>query len=265
MNNLIKVKVENVKGVLVTTSNRVAKELGVNHKDLLEKIDGYIEKFTKAESSALGENLNFTEFYIPSSYKVEGNFKNYKNYLITEKGIAQLIGGYNASVPKAFDLNVAYINEFERMKNYIKNNVNNSITKKDLLMLSIIKADTKMERLVAMNEYETEYVKPLEVKEEYHDKILDTEGTLTVSQIAKEYGKSSVWLNRYLRDKEIQYKKGNKWYLYQKYSDKGYVREITTINENQNKSFTNMKWTNKGRKFIFELLKEDGILPIETN
>ena len=132
---LIKVSVENVNGVLVTTSNRVAQELGVNHKDLLEKIEGYIEKFTKAESSALGENLDFTEFYIPSSYKVEGNFKSYKNYLITEKGIAQLIGGYNASVPKAFLLNVSYINEFERMKNVIKDNIQKPLTIEDMIIL----------------------------------------------------------------------------------------------------------------------------------
>ena len=146
---LIKVSVENVNGVLVTTSNRVAEELGVRHDNLIQKIEEYIEKFTKAEVSALGENteniakpeslgfgenLNFTEFYIPSSYKVEGNFKSYKNYLITEKGIAQLIGGYNASVPKAFLLNVAYINEFERMKNVkhridvVENKVDNEIT-----------------------------------------------------------------------------------------------------------------------------------------
>ena len=107
---MIKVNVENVKGILVTTSNRVAEELGVNHYDLLEKIDGYIEKFTKTESSVLGKTFDFTEFYIPSSYKVEGNFKSYKNYLITQKGIAQLIGGYNASVPIAFALNVASMN-----------------------------------------------------------------------------------------------------------------------------------------------------------
>ena len=147
---LIKVSVENVNGVLVTTSNRVAEELGVNHYDLLEKIDGYIEKFSKAESlaigensgnisktesSVLGENLNFTEFYIPSSYKVKGNFKSYKNYLITEKGIAQLIGGYNASVPKAFLLNVSYINEFERMKNIIKDNIQKPLTIEDMIIL----------------------------------------------------------------------------------------------------------------------------------
>ncbi len=118
--NLIKVSVENINGVLVTTSNRVAEELGVNHKDLLEKIEGYIEKFTKAESSALGESIDFKEFYIPSSYKVKSNFKSYKNYLITEKGIAQLVGGYSAAVPIAFDLNVAYINKFEEMKETLR-------------------------------------------------------------------------------------------------------------------------------------------------
>ena len=147
---LIKVSVENVNGVLVTTSNRVAQELGVEHKNLIAKIEDYIEKFSKAKSLALGENtgniakpeslgfgenLNFTEFYIPSSYKVEGNFKSYKNYLITEKGIAQLIGGYSASVPIAFVLNVAYINEFERMKNVIKDNIQKPLTIEDIIIL----------------------------------------------------------------------------------------------------------------------------------
>ena len=147
---LIKVSVENVNGVLVTTSNRVAEELGVRHDNLIQKIEEYIEKFTKAEVSALGENteniakpeslgfgenLNFTEFYIPSSYKVKGNFKSYKNYLVTEKGIAQLIGGYNASVPNAFLLNVAYINEFERMKNVIKDNIQKPLTIEDMIIL----------------------------------------------------------------------------------------------------------------------------------
>ena len=109
--NLIKVSVENVNGVLVTTSNRVAEELGVNHKDLLEKIDGYVSKFNSAELSA--------QLYIPSNYR-SLNGRTVRNYLVTEKGIAQLIGGYNASVPNAFLLNVAYINEFERMKKALK-------------------------------------------------------------------------------------------------------------------------------------------------
>lgn len=106
------VQVENINGVLVTTSNRVAKELGVNHRDLLEKIDGYIKKFGSAENSA--------GFYILSSYIHPQNKQEYRNYLITKKGIAQLVGGYSSAVEKAFDLNVAYINKFEEMENKLQ-------------------------------------------------------------------------------------------------------------------------------------------------
>ena len=126
---MIKVNVENVKGILVTTSNRVAQELGVQHKHLLEKIDGYVNKCNSAELSAQFNIMqNFidktdkfssaelsAQFYIPYNYKDRSGKAN-RNYLITQKGIAQLIGGYNASVPIAFALNVAYINEFERMR-----------------------------------------------------------------------------------------------------------------------------------------------------
>ena len=110
--NEIMVKVEDMNGVLVTTSNRVAKELGVNHRDLLEKIDGYIKKFGSAENSA--------GFYILSSYIHPQNKQEYRNYLITKKGIAQLVGGYSSAVEKAFDLNVAYINKFEEMENKLQ-------------------------------------------------------------------------------------------------------------------------------------------------
>lgn len=107
---MFNVVVEKVDGILVTTSNRVAEELGVLHKDLLEKIDNYIGKFQSAELSA--------DFYIPSKFKDSRN-RTYRNYLITKKGIAQLIGGYSSAVEKAFDLNVAYINRFEEMEKLI--------------------------------------------------------------------------------------------------------------------------------------------------
>ena len=111
---MINVKIDEINGVLVTTSNRVAEELGVNHKHLLEKIDDYVDKFKRAETSAF-----INDFYIPSSYKVNSNRRSYRNYLITKKGIAQLIGGYSSAVERAFELNVAYINKFDEMEEVI--------------------------------------------------------------------------------------------------------------------------------------------------
>lgn len=79
MENLV-VTVENINGVLVTTSNRVAEELGVNHKNLLAKIDKYVKKF-----------LVDKEFFIPSEYIHPQNEQQYRNYLITKKGMEMII------------------------------------------------------------------------------------------------------------------------------------------------------------------------------
>ncbi len=106
---MISVKIDEVNGVLVTTSNRVAEELGVNHKDLLKKIDSYVVKF--------GSETFRHEFYVESTFENRG--KKYRNYLITKKGIAQLIGGYSSAVERAFELNVAYINKFDEMEKMI--------------------------------------------------------------------------------------------------------------------------------------------------
>ena len=208
MNNLISVKVENINGVLVTTSNRVAEELGVLHKDLLGKIDGYVSRFSSAKLSA--------QFYIPYNYKAL-NGRTVRNYLITEKGIAQLVGGYNASVSKAFDLNVAYINEFERMKDYIKSKIPQTYLE---ALKEVVRIEEERERLLQENIEN----KP---KVEYHDKVLKSEGLMTISIIGKDLGLSGVKLNKILNDLKIIYKRGKQWYIYSQYADKGYCQYET--------------------------------------
>lgn len=105
--NKLMLGIENLDGVLIVDSRKVAKKLGVRHKDLLEKVSGYMDRFHSAEVSA--------QFYIQSTYK-DRSGKSNKNYLITEMGIAQLIGSYSSAVKRAFDLNVEYIQEFKIMK-----------------------------------------------------------------------------------------------------------------------------------------------------
>ena len=130
MNELM-VQVENINGMLVTTSNRVAEELEVRHDNLLDKIDEYIKLFNSPELSG--------QFYIPSNY-ISKNGRTIRNYLITEKGIAQLIGGYSAAVAKAFDLNVAYINKFEEMKKQL----GQITTEEDRLKLGLFSNDPEV-------------------------------------------------------------------------------------------------------------------------
>lgn len=145
------------------------------------------------------------------------------------------------------------------MEEKVKNLVNN-INKVDLLKLNIINANTETERMIALNQYQVEYVKPLEIKEEYHDKVLDSDGTLTVREIAQDFGKTANWLNKILNGLGIQFKQGKKWHLYSKYKDMGLVKEITVLDEENDKNYTRMKWTQKGREFIHKILKENCII-----
>ena len=104
-------------------------------------------------------------------------------------------------------------------------------------------------------------VNELQPKASYYDLILQSKSLMSVSKIAKDFGKSAVWLNRKLEENKVQYSQGGVWLLYQKYADKGYTQSTThAIDDEHSRLLT--KWTQKGRLFIYELLKSDGILPL---
>ena len=100
-------------------------------------------------------------------------------------------------------------------------------------------------------------------KAEYVDEILKSTNTLTVTQIAKDYGLTAFKLNKILNEKEIQYKVGGQWVLFDKYARLGYTKSdpVTIIRTDGRKDYKpNTKWTQKGRLFIHNLLKDMGIL-----
>lgn len=194
------------------------------------------------------KSFGFTQQAINSYRGQNGNI-----YILSERGYSKLLKLLDDDL--AWEIYDMFVDRYFEMRETIK-----EISKKDLLMLNIMKANTEMTRLVAINEYETEYVRPLEIKEEYHDKVLDSDGTLTVREIAQDFGKTSNWLNKILNGLGIQFKQGKKWHLYSKYKDMGLVKEITVLDEDNDKNYTRMKWTQKGREFIHKLLKENCII-----
>ena len=104
-------------------------------------------------------------------------------------------------------------------------------------------------------------VNELQPKASYYDLILQSKSVMSVSKIAKDFGKSAVWLNRKLEEKNIQYNQGGIWLLYQKYAEKGYTQSVSHVIDDEHSRLLT-KWTQKGRLFIYELLKGDGILPL---
>ncbi|MES3695986.1 phage antirepressor [Mammaliicoccus sciuri] len=110
-------------------------------------------------------------------------------------------------------------------------------------------------RLVA--EQQVQELKP---KATYYDLVLQNKSLLSVSKIAKDYGMSAMRMNKLLHELGVQYKQGDIWLLYAKYQDKGYTQTSTyALDEEHSKVST--KWTQKGRLFIYDLLKDEGILP----
>lgn len=104
-------------------------------------------------------------------------------------------------------------------------------------------------------------VNELKPKATYYDLVLQNKSLLSVSKIAKDYGMSARSLNKLLHSLGVQYKQGDIWLLYAKYQDKGYTHTITYALDEEHSKVTT-KWTQKGRLFIYELLKEHDILPV---
>lgn len=105
----------------------------------------------------------------------------------------------------------------------------------------------------------------LKAKADYTDLILKNKGLVTITQIAKDYGMSPQEMNKKLHKLKIQYKQSGQWLLYAQYHDKGYTHsETIPITRSDGRPDISMttKWTQKGRLFLYDLLKENEILPI---
>ena len=124
------------------------------------------------------------------------------------------------------------------------------------------KALIEAQSVLAAKDKVIEEMKP---KASYYDVILNCKGLLATSVIAKDYGWSAIRLNEYLHKKGIQFKQGKTWLLYQKYATEGYASTKTHEhlgNDGTNHANVHTYWTQKGRRFIYDLLKNDGIVPL---
>lgn len=106
-----------------------------------------------------------------------------------------------------------------------------------------------------------EQIEELGKRTSYVELVLQCKGLLDITQIAQDYGLSGRKMNSILHEKGIQYKDNRQWILYAPYKDKGYVHSATLSLES-GKSVMRTQWTQKGRMFIYERLKADGILPV---
>lgn len=229
----------NFNGQPTLDSREVAKMISKRHRDLMRDIRRYINDMDE------GAKLRSPQFFIESSYE-SSQGKVLPCYLLTKQGcefVANKLTGKKGTLFTA-----QYVSLFNKYQTERR--------KPDSYMIEdpVKRAERWIEERRA---YEA-----LVPKGQYFDSQMHNPGTMTVTEIAKDYGMTATKLNKLLHKFGIQFKQGKHWVLYHKYDGKGYTQyEPFAYNDNKG-VHNNLKWAQRGRKFIYDVLKQHNISPV---
>jgi phage antirepressor YoqD-like protein len=248
--------------VKINNHNLSVKEYKGKRVVTFKEIDECHERPEGTASRNFRENKNrFVEgedyfFVKPKDIQMDeirrSEINNSGTYLITESGYMMLV--------KSLTDELAWQVQRELVNSYFK------IQEKpqESIEAFLINPDNMIKILQAFKE-EKDKVKELAPKAEYYDTIMRNPGLVTVNSIAQDYGMTAIEMNKLLNLYLIQYKQGEQWILYKPYKDCGYVHsEIVEITHTDGRKGVkpHTKWTQKGRKFIYDTFKSKGILPV---
>lgn len=198
--------------------------------------------------------------------------------VISESGLYSLVLGSRKPEAKAFKRWITHevIPTIRKTGGYVANDdlfVETYFGDADESMKSAFRATLERVRRLneekkALNEtvaVQSQQIAEMRPKVTYYDVILNSPDAITMSVIAKDYGKSAKWLNKKLNELGVQFKQGDIWLLYAEHADKGYTKTetYTYVDSSDIKhSRVHTKWTQKGRFFLYDLLKSNGVLPL---
>ena len=201
-----------------------------------------------------------------TSTLIQGSGSNYKSksIIINESGLYSLI--LSSKLPSA-----------KKFKHWVTSEVLPAVRQTGAYMTAetiekvlynpdtIISIAQQLKALKLEVSQKNQLIGELKPKANYVDIILDNKGLVTITQIAKDYGMSGRRMNKLLYEFGVQYKQSGQWLLYSKYHDKGYTHSKTidiVRGDGVPDVVMETKWTQKGRLFIYDLLKDNGIFPI---
>jgi len=244
-------------GKLLADSREIALMLGKSHFHLVRDIDSYINVIDQ------NPDLDSDKFFSESIYQ-SGTGKSYKMYLLTKIGCDMVANKMTG--PKGILFTATYVSRFEEMERKLLNPDTPSYMIPDPVERAKkwIAEEENRQHLESKTLLLEQQISEIEPKLTYLDKILTSKGTITITQIAKDYGLSGTALNKILHEERIQYKVNKQWVLYTKYTNKGFTQSETidiTRSNGEPDVTMNTRWTQKGRLFIHEILTRRGILP----
>ena len=240
MKDLIPIKVENDQQLL--SARDLHKGLGLKRQ---------FTDWVKQNFKDFEENTDFV--FTPQSVNMpNGGTKQIKDYFLTIDMAKQLCLMSRTKKGKQYR---KYLIEVER-----KWNDPQEVVKRGYAILQNENTQLKLENKNLIVQLEES-----NKKASYLDVILGTPDALAITQIAADYGYGAVSFNKLLKQVGIQHKVNGQWILYKVYMGKGYVvSQAFTFKDHYGKdrSKTTTYWTQKGRKLIYDVLKDNDILPL---
>lgn len=246
----------------LTNSKLVAEVFGKEHRNVVRDIKNLIEGgVLKNEQTPMFEE---------TTYINEQNKQSYPMFIMNQDGFTLLAMGFNGK--KAMEFKLKYIEAFNAMKRQIEQS-KPSVPQNYLEALkSLVKSEEEKQQqqatILTISKENMELgnkITEMLPKVSYYDKILQSNATMTVTQIAQDYGMSAMKLNKELESMKIQHKVRGQWILYGKFLTGGYVhsRAVDILrSDGRHDVKYNTEWTTKGRIFLYESLKAKGILPL---
>lgn len=237
------------------------------------ELDGEIWFVGKDVAEVLGyakpENAiaNHVDEEDKTSTLIQGSGSNYKSktIVINESGLYSLI--LSSKLPKSKEFKRWVTSEvLPAIRKYGLYSTEELLNNPDFAiqaLQALKKEREKNQSLEQINKEQKLLINQLEPMANYVDKILNSHDTLATTQIAKDYGLTAHALNSILHIMKIQYKVNGQWVLYLPYQDKGYTKSKTKqVKKNgEYSTCTYTVWTQKGRLFLYDMLKEHGVVP----
>ena len=197
------------------------------------------------------------------------DFNPYKNVRVGEEGnreVARELTDHLLTIDMAKEICMIQRTEVGKQARQYFIQVEKDYNSPEKIMARALRiAEKELSTLRLETKVQAQQIAELQPKATYYDLILQCPSLLSVTEIAKDYGLSAKGLNKILHDNGIQYSQSGVWFLYAKYQDKGYT---STKTQNYNRpdgtqgSRVHTYWTQKGRLFLYGLLKDLGHLPL---
>lgn len=208
---------------------------------------------------ALRDHVDEEDKTLNDSFTVNGT----KGILINESGLYSLI--LRSQLPKARQFKRWVTSEvLPSIRRHGMYATDELIANPDLAIAAFTALKEEREKRMALEEavaVQKQQIAEIQPKASYYDLILQNKNTVPITQIAKDYGMSGRKFNELLHELGVQYKFRKTWLLYQQYAECGYTQS-KTFQIDDSRSVMHTYWTQKGRLFLYDLLKNEGIYPL---